>query len=170
MPEHPARETSKAAQAFHEYCILEDRSLAKLAKSWLLTNGRPAANLRQLEIWSSAHNWVERVKMHDAEQAAIKQRKQQDAISQMNERHALIGTTQQKRAIDQIERLIKAEKFGSQAAVMLLKLATDIERLARGAPTERSELTGQDGGPLATGGAQVIFYLPKLEHEEGYTG
>lgn len=155
-------ETPKAAQAFHEYCLLEDRSLAKLASSWKLSNNKPASNLRQLAEWSRLHDWSERVKQYDLERAQEKQRKKDDAIQQMNERHAMIGTTHQVKAIKQIEALIKIEKFGSQAVVQLLKLAIDVERDARGVNVKKLELTGKDGGPVETEHTQVVFYVPKV--------
>lgn len=141
MPESP-----KAAAAFREYCALgPGRSLAKLAEKI----GKSSGYTRQLETWSSAFGWVARAGQYDAERDAEKLRKREEAIDAMNERHALIGTTQQARAIKQIEELITAKNLGSQASVQLLKLALDVERIARGAATERAELTGKDGGPLA---------------------
>ena len=38
--------------------------------------------------------------------------------------------------------------FGAAATVQLLKFATDIERIARGAATEQLALTGKDGGKV----------------------
>ncbi len=65
------------------------------------------------------------------------------------------------KAIEQINRLIDAEAFGSIATVSLLKLAIDTERLARGeSTTQKIELTGKDGGPVETSG-NVAIYLPK---------
>ncbi len=126
------KETPKAAQAFLQYCLLgHDRSLAKLAVTWKLPNGKLAANLRQLETWSAQHSWQLRVTEYDKDRIEKQRINQEDAIRLMNERHAIIGATQQERAIEQIEDLIAAKKFGSQAAVQLLKLATDLERLAR---------------------------------------
>jgi hypothetical protein len=156
--QRPMKETPKAAKAFEEYCAMQDRSLRKL-------EDKTGTKLSQLGVWSREHNWQERIKIYDAEQVEKERVERQKAIQKMNQRHAMIGTTQQARAIKQIEELIAAKKFGSQAVVQLLKLATDLERLALGAPTERTEQTGPDGGPM-----QTIFYLPKLEHEEGYDG
>lgn len=161
-----AQETPKATSAFREYCALgEARSLAKLAQML----GKSGGYVGQLERWSSAYGWVERAKLYDAERAQEKQRKRDAALEEMNERHISFAIQQQERAIKQIETLINAKSFGSQATVQLLKLATDLERLARGAPTERSELTGKDGAELPSG-VQAIFYLPKVEPEEGYNG
>jgi hypothetical protein len=139
--DHPMKETPKAAKAFEEYCAMEDRSLRKL-------EDKTGTKLSQLGVWSREHNWQERIKVYDAEQVEKERVERQKAIQKMNQRHAMIGTTQQAKAIQQIEELIAAKKFGSQATVQLLKLATDLERLARGAATERSEVTGKDGGPI----------------------
>lgn len=163
------RETPKALDAFNEYCLLgPTRSLRKLAEKLDQTNSKPIASEATIMLWSTQHNWQERVKEYDNARADERRIKREAEIEKMNERHAMIGTTQQAKAIKQIEALIDAKAFGSMAAVQLLKLATDLERLARGAPTERSEQTGLDGEPLQP--VQVVVYLPKVEHEEGYDG
>lgn len=146
------RETPQAAAAFEQYYDLEDRTLENLAQQLYQKQSKPiptlATHLSRLKKWSAAHGWQERVIARGQEEAARLRKKKDKKIEAMNERHAMIGTTQQKRAIEQIQRLIDAQKFGSQASVQLLKLATDLERLALGAATERSEITGQDGTPL----------------------
>ena len=135
-------ESPKAKAAFAEYCAMgRERSLRKLGD-------KRGTKLAQLGIWSSEHNWQERVAKYDIERIEEKHRKQEDELERMNERHAQIGVTQQAKAIKQIDALITAQKFGSQASVQLLKLATDVERLARGAATERSEITGKDCNPI----------------------
>lgn len=147
------RETPRAAAAYEEYAAMgPSRSLRKLAD-------KSGTKLAQLGEWSSEHQWQERVKSYDAERIEEKRRKQEAAIDAMNERHAMIGTTQQARAIKQIEALIEAKSFGSMAAVQLLKLATDLERVARGASTEQISVTGKNGEALSVS-PNVIVYLP----------
>lgn len=155
------RETPKASAAFHEYCLLgPSRSLRKLADRLHQFTPKSPPGIDTLKMWSSEHNWQERVKEFDKEQAEERLRKQQQEIEKMNQEHALLGRTQALRAVKQIEELIKVQKFGSQAAVQLLKVATDLERLARGAATDRQEITGSGGAPF-----QTIFYLPKVDEE-----
>ena len=154
-------ESSKALTAYTEYEALgPGRSLAKLCEAL----GKSSGYTRQLETWSSQFHWQTRTKAYDAVQIAKeaeeKRRKRDEAIEAMNERQALIGTTQQSRALKMIDELIKAEKFGSYAAVQLLKLAIEVERLARGAPsTQHIKLTGKDNGPIQTSG--IAIYLPQ---------
>jgi hypothetical protein len=147
------RETPEASLAFEQYYDLgEDRSLALLAqkkRQEIIAENQDAtrkipteaALLTNLKKWSSEHKWQERVIARDRASAERERRKRDKAIEAMNERHAMIGTTQQAKAIKQIEALIEAKSFGSMAAVQLLKMATDLERLARGAPTEEISVT-----------------------------
>ncbi len=160
------RETSKAAEAFRAYCDLGPRrSLAKVAESL----GKKSGYVRLLEKWSSDFNWVQRARDYDDEEAQERRWKREEAIATMNERHVLLAMEAQERASKQIEELIKAKAFGSVAAVQLLKLGIDAERLAMGAATERSELTGKDGAPLPASGANVTFWIPD-NGRDGYAG
>ena len=61
------RETPKAAAAYAEYAAMgPSRSLAKLYEQLRQSNGKTTVPLRTLEGWSTAHNWQERVREHDA--------------------------------------------------------------------------------------------------------
>lgn len=172
------KETPDAALAFERYYDEgEDRSLAKLAKkmhqeilekqvSQGYTKRSPtvATVLAQLKRWSTEHGWQEKVIARDRKRAENERKKRDKAIEDMNLRHAQIGVTQQLKAIEQIKALIDAKAFGSMAAVQLLKLSTDIERLARGTPTEQVALTGKDGWPIE-GNFKVHVFLPEQEEE-----
>ncbi len=142
-------ETSKAAEAYAAYRDLgASRSLAKLTAMW----GKSETYVWQLERWCSQFSWVERAKTWDEEQREVerqkrlaeedeKRQKQAKAVEDMNARHAQLGITQQLKMVKHVETLIAAKAFGSVATVQLLKLATELERLARGEATsiERSE-------------------------------
>src|ERR1700686_550099 len=75
--EQEPTETSKAAAAFHEYCLLgADRSLVKLAQMW----GKSRAYVGQLERWSSNHRWQERVRQYDEDLAKVQAKALEEAI------------------------------------------------------------------------------------------
>jgi hypothetical protein len=154
------RETADAVVAFEQYYDMEDRSLEKLAQLMhqKQSDRNPMTILAQLKRWSASHGWQKRCIDREMAQAEKERQKRQKEIEAMNSRHAMIGTTQQAKAMKQIEALIEAKKFGSQAVVQLLKLGLDIERLARGDATDRQEITGKDGKTL--GGNSVVVYLP----------
>ena len=155
-----AQETPKAALAFEAYCDLGpgNRSLRALAD-------KTGTKLSQLGVWSRTYEWVARASAFDKEQVEKerrkrereedqKRRKKEAEIEAMNERHASIGVTQQKLAIEHLKRLADANAIGPYAAVQLLKLATDLERVARGEPTEHTQVTGNVG---------VSIYLPEKQ-------
>jgi len=170
------RETPESALSFeHYYSLGEDRTLLLLAqrtredlikKNQEDTKPIPteATLLSRYKKWSTEHKWQERIIVRDRQKAEEKRKKLEKEIDAMNDRQAMIGTTQQARAIKQIEALIAAEKFGALASVTLLKLALEAEREARGASISKIELTGAGGGPIETSG--IAIYLPKKDEEK----
>lgn len=161
----PPRETPLAAAAFHEYAEMgmkpgSRRSLAKLAE----VLGKPRGYVGQLERWSATFDWQRRVKAFDAAIAEDRRLKREADLDEMNARHATLAREQAEKAIAQIEKLIDTKNFGSQASVQLLKLSIDLERLARGAATERLEASGPDGTPFQVGFYPVM--LPKKNENE----
>ena len=174
-------ESAKAAAAYANYEALgETRSLPKLLawyqeqaeKQLKATEGdKPAIYIPHLSVlkeWSSKYSWQERTHQFDEAQREEKRRKRVAELDRMDEEHAVMGRTASIRAADLLRQRMEKNDIGAYALVQLLKVGTDLERLARGGATERSEVTGPNGEPLA--GVQVVFYLPKLEHEEGYNG
>jgi hypothetical protein len=155
------RETPQAAQAFEDYYDLgDDRSLRALAKKRLedmrvrqksaKSTPKEATLLRQFQDWSTEHKWQERVIERDRQRAEAKRKKREAEIDKMDERQAAIGTTQQATAIKLIQELIKGKEFNAHNAIQLLKLAINVERVARGAPTDhkKEEHVGDGGGPI----------------------
>lgn len=144
------KESSKAKDAYYLYESLgPDRSIAKVA----VQLGHSPGYQRTLEDWSRWYGWVKRAQAYDDEQLEKKRKARDKAYEEMNERHAQIGITQQKTALEVIKRLKSVRGkggIGAIAAVQLLKLSTDLERLARGAATEQLAITGKDGGPIET--------------------
>ncbi len=134
------QETPRAAAAYHEYCELgPGRSLRKLAES----NQKYSKSIALLMRWSTRYHWVERARQYDAEVAAERLRKREEAIDAMNERQWTLARQGLELAHARILELMAAGKFGALAAVQYAKNSAELERLARGAATERAERTGQ---------------------------
>lgn len=156
-------ETPRAAAAFEEYAAMgSSRSLRKLAKQRDKSGTKAGQILKQLGKWSSDHGWQERVRQYDKERIEEKRLQREAEIEEMNARHAEVGMKQQKKAIKQIKDLIAAKAFGSVAAVQLLKLAMDLERLARGTATEQIAVTDRHGDALPV----IGVYLPQKRNIE----
>lgn len=147
------RESARSAAAFAVYAAMgPGRSLHKLhfelksLPEW--TAAIPSE--RRLEMWSSKHGWQNRVKEYDIARAEERRIAREALKAQTNEAHFNLGDQAAQIAVEQINRLIESQKFGSQASVQLLKLATDLQRLALG--LDRPEQQQQ-----APAGIQIII-------------
>jgi len=141
----PMAETAKAKNAFEEYLLMgSNRSLRSLAKQM----GRPASYVTQLERWSAQFHWQEKARAYDAEQAERRRREIEEERDKVDREHLLIGRAQAIAAVRMIQDLEKKGKYGLQAAAQLLKVSTDLQRLAIGSATQQIALTGKDGGPI----------------------
>lgn len=164
-------ETSKAYAAFMRYCGLgPGRSLAKLAE---ILN-KPSGYTRQLALWSSDFNWVERAKEYDVQQLDKKaqedyerQRKEEEeriaALKEMRERQARTARELQEKIIKHLEVQIASGDIGSLPAVNLLKLVYDTEQKVLDG-VEKIEVSGKDGGPIVI---RTQWGTPKVERSKG---
>jgi hypothetical protein len=127
------RETSKAFRAFTVYRDLGPKRSVAEANKLYSSNGKPTANLRQMEEWSSKYGWVSRAMAWDDEQDRVKREKQLDAIREMAERHAKLSL----RFIEKIgERMqtILPDELSPADLKSWFETAVKIERLSRGEP------------------------------------
>lgn len=172
------RETPDASLAFERYYDLgEERTLVLLAQHMhqeLLLKHQDdtkpipteATLLSRVKKWSAEHGWQERVIERDRAQAEKDRKRRNKDVQRMNEEHALLGRTQALRAVRHIEELMKANKFGSQAAVTLFKYASDLERVARGAATEVSQVQGTEGEPLFPSSSMISLDTRSMTAEQ----
>lgn len=134
-PPRKIRESTRAAAAYAIYAAMgPGRSLAKLHRELKALPEWTAKvpSERRLENWSSKLSWQARVKEYDMQRAEERRMEREALKAATNEAHYGLGDQAAQIAVEQINRLIEAQKFGSQAAVQLLKLATDLQRLALG--------------------------------------
>jgi hypothetical protein len=138
-------ESAKAFNALAVYLTLgPDRSLPQLAEAL----GKQPGYLGQLKKWSSFYGWQEKCRVHDIEMAKTRLQKCEVEIEAMQTRHIQIALQGQRKALARIQELCDSQELPATAAVQLLKLSLDLERVARGAATEQIALTGADNGPL----------------------
>lgn len=164
------KERPRQAAAFLAYCEMGPmRSLEKLAKRLkeeaLLQPGALKVTLATLEKWSSKHSWVERVKLYDAARAEEKRVKRDAEREKMDDQHAILGSGMAMKAIRQIDELIKKGNFGAIASVNLLKISTDLERIARGVPNQQIDLQVSPGDTSYLRNV-VSLDLSKLSNEQ----
>jgi hypothetical protein len=178
-------ETTQAKAVYANYEALgDDRSLPKLIE-WYQKRAKSnqerglsdtyIPSLSTLKRWSNAHNWQQRLKDYERTQLEERRKRRQEELDQMDKRHADYGRASLYRAIEYIndhlddEEIVFINKKGKQEkrprttiaqAVSLMRTSYELERLARGAATERIE------------GDMSITVLPKeyinlSEDEEG---
>ena len=97
-----------------------------------------------MKAYSVRYNWQGRAELADGVQTAVELA---NVPREMDERQARLGVAMQALAREKLE-VIDPYRLTVRDAVYLLRVGTDIERLARGQATTRAELTVQMLDPL----------------------
>jgi hypothetical protein len=138
------KETAIAFSAFQHFRNLDasERSIARTARDL-------KKNPTMLEDRARRWRWLERVDQWDAHLEELAIKSQEDAVVEMNERHAglaLVGLRKvlQRLSGDDVEGVqgIDASRLSAQDCSRLVEVLSKLERLARGAESERIENTG----------------------------
>ena len=153
--EQQPRESAKAYAAFSLYLSLgAERSLASVAQ-------KLAKSEQLLKRWSSKFDWSNRVQAH-ATHLAVVEREAHEALARGKAAQWL--TRQQElreREWEMHEKCLAAAKralttfmerekvYANLADIArILEVASKLGRLASGMATDRTEVTGEDGGPV----------------------
>jgi len=97
-----------------------------------------------MNTWSSQYDWVTRAQAYDDYIEKKKREKKEKAILDMAERHAKLAMAFQQRVAQRLQGIDPLELSPSDMAKWL-DIATKLERLSRGEPTEigKQEVQGQ---------------------------
>jgi hypothetical protein len=163
-------EPPKAWSAFQVY-----RDLGSFERSFsraVTALGRTVGYRRVLEEWSVRWSWVERSQAWDAHQDELRQRKLNEEVEQMAERHA--RTAQQMLEIADLK--LQAVMRGISVSLQeggdsfdvpgltlttlptLVKIAAELERLSRGESTAVTELRPGDRLMLPSALPEGVFH------------
>ncbi len=153
--EQQAKESDKAFAAFAMYLSMgSERSLAQVGKKLGKSEGL-------IERWSKRYDWGGRVQAHAAHFTAI-EREATEAVArgkaaewlkrqqELREREWMMH----EKCIAAAERGLKAfmerEKVYANLSdiARMLEVASKLGRLAAGMATDKTEITGEDGGPI----------------------
>lgn len=143
--ERQAGETSKAYAAFCAYRDLgPSRSIPKAYQTH--TN---LGHFTTLKAWSAEYNWVERAQAYDDYIDAEKRAVNEEELRKMAERQAQEAEIIQRKVVQTLVAKDVDEITAGECA-KLFDVAVKVERLARGAPTEKVDATignriGADG-------------------------
>ena len=141
-------------------------------------HAKTTAKLRQMTIWSSKFNWVERASAWDEHLDDKNREAQEKARRDMGERHAKMAVEVQEMAIQRLKAM-KPEELTPTQVLSFITEATKLERVARGEPAEEVEQsTPRNKGKGKTANVQVqeqdlftriaeyIAIVQRLQHEE----
>ena len=149
------KESAKAFAAFSIYLNLgSERSLAMVAQ-------KLHKSVTMLGRWSAKFDWPARVAAHAAHLAAV-EREATEAVAQVKSAEWLTRQQQlREREWEMHEKCIAAAERGLKAFMerekvyanlsdiaRILELASRLGRLACGMATDKTEITGEDGGPI----------------------
>jgi hypothetical protein len=141
-------ESSKQRQAFDVYWGLgNERSIERL-KSELDAKWAKQPGLRTLYEWSRRYHWQARIAELEREARRAADEQRIAALREMYERQAKEGLLLQQVGAEWLAGL-PGEQASADAAIRAIVEGAKLERLARGEPSERDEVT--------TGGSDERF-------------
>lgn len=157
--ERQPKEPAKAYQAFTAYRDMgPTRSLRRIGRNVPRAIEEQPANtwpMQSLGNWSTRHGWVARCDAWDRHLDQIARERQEERRRAMVDQHDGIATQMLNRVA---QRLIGDETAGiapldvsGLKAADLIRMFTEavrVQRISRGEPTEVTQHTGPDGGPL----------------------
>jgi len=134
MPEVWDRQKNESSKAYAAFCVYRDlgpdRSLEKVRQ----TLDKPRSR-KWLGEWCATYNWVERARAYDDYLEKKKREEKEKAILEMAERHARLAMAFQQRVAERLREINPSELSPADMA-RWLDIATKLERLSRGEPTE----------------------------------
>jgi hypothetical protein len=136
------RQTGETVKAYRAFEVYRDTDLMK--RSFAATAREIERNISQVKDWSRRWRWTDRTDAFDREMSTRSLAKQIREIEEMNERHARIAVTMlnkiaQRLVGDDVNGIaaIDLNRLSAQDLARLSEVAVKIERLGRGAETER---------------------------------
>ena len=153
--EQQPKESNKAFTAFSTYLSMGD------GRSTRVVAQRLSRSDQLIRRWSAVWDWTERVRAYAAHLAAV-EREASEALARSNSAEWLKKQQQlrerewamHEKCIAAAERGLKTfmgreNAYASLADIArILEVASKLGRLASGMPTDRTEVTGEDGGPI----------------------
>jgi hypothetical protein len=136
--------TRESRGAYHAFCHFRDlppgvRSLEQAFRAHrelcLKKPGEGAQSPGRWRRWRRHHQWDARAGSFDASNEEKTRREHLEGIRLMNERHVAIATAVQARVVERLQA-IDVSRLGPVALIAWFEKASQIERRARGVPTE----------------------------------
>jgi hypothetical protein len=146
------RESDKAFAAFEAYVLMGSE------RTFTLAAQRVGKSRQMLCHWAKRNRWRARVQAHDGLVASAKAQAialaESISAGEMCERRKLVRQTEWElaqrclRRFDEVFRRLESVTPSYADACRLLELAAKLQRMAAGMATDRTEVSGEGGGPI----------------------
>lgn len=154
--ERLARERVRPFRAFAAFRDMgADRSISAVARQLSVSR-------QILTRWQARFDWNERVEAFDADLDRQRWRRNQQEALDMADRQARSGVAMQARAMQALQQ-VDAATLGPRDLTYMMDVAVKIERLARGAPSERIEMVGILVTPLVQAFGAIFLEINRIE-------
>lgn len=135
MSEVWERQPGETSKAYAAFCIYRDLGPERSLDKALATADKKPTNRRHWARWMEKYRWVERVRAYDDYLDRKKREEKEKAIIEMAERHARLAVAFQQKVVERLREL-DPEQLSPGDLAKWLDVATKLERLSRGEPTE----------------------------------
>ncbi len=137
-PEPWERQPNESDKAFQAFAIYRDMGANGQKRSIRAVAQKLKKSTTIIGRWSSNLNWVERANAWDDELDRLTREELTKGIAEMRKRHAKIAQAMLAKALKGLQR-IPEDEMSSQDVAKIVDIASKLERLSRGEPTERTE-------------------------------
>ncbi len=135
MAEIWERQKNESSKAYAAFCVYRDLGPERSLDKALSEVNKKPTNRRHWSRWMEKYRWYERVQAYDDYIERKKRKEKEKAILEMAERHARLAMAFQQRIAQRLQEIDPAELSPADMA-RWLDIATKLERLSRGEPTE----------------------------------
>mgnify|MGYP001060969943 CR=1 FL=1 len=123
----------ESSKAYHAFCIYRDLGPDRSIDKAMAQAGKK--NRRTWADWSRTFNWVERAQAYDDYVEQEKRKEKEKEIMDMARRHATLAMAFQEKVAKALQSIDPSE-LSPRDLPRWLEVATTLERLSRGEPTE----------------------------------
>ena len=150
------RNRGETQKAYNAFCIYRDQGLERTLRSTAKHLGK---SFTLISRWSIVWNWVRRVNDYEAHLEIQRRRKNEEAIENAQQRHAIVARLMTQKVVQRLQQL-EAHEITPSLLSSMAKTAMDMEFDSIGAPkgAQRHELTGAGGKDLMAIPALQVFF------------
>lgn len=153
------RQPGESSKAFAAFCIYRDTPPAERSVRDT-TKKMGKKNTSYINAWCTKWKWIDRARIYDSEQDKLNRALQEKERKEMTKMHIGAARSMLKKALQGLQSIAPEEMKAGDISKMI-EVASKLERLSRGEPSESTEITGKDGGAVP-----VQIYLPSNGREK----